>query len=84
MLQCWEFEPKKRPTFSNLVKSLSKCLETVAGYVDIGALSPRGITPELSEEATVSNPSASDAPVERDSLDKEPMAMEITCDETSV
>ena len=34
MHQCWELEPEKRPSFSSLVKSLSKFLERIAGYVD--------------------------------------------------
>ena len=34
MHQCWELEPEKRPSFSNLVKSVSKFLESIAGYVD--------------------------------------------------
>ena len=34
MHQCWELETEKRPSFSSLVKSLSKFLESIAGYVD--------------------------------------------------
>ena len=37
MLHCWEFEPKNRPTFLDLVNSLSHSLEAMAGYMDIGA-----------------------------------------------
>ena len=37
MLQCWELEPDLRPSFSNLVESVSNILENMAGYMDIGA-----------------------------------------------
>ena len=38
MHQCWELEPENRPTFSSLVKSFSKFLESIAGYVDFSAV----------------------------------------------
>ena len=37
MLECWAFEPEKRPSFSEIVTSLSCALEGMAGYVHIGA-----------------------------------------------
>ena len=38
MMWCWEMEPGERPTFSTLIKTLSKSLETMAGYLPVGAL----------------------------------------------
>ena len=37
MLQCWEMDPGKRPSFSVLVETLSKTLEEMAGYLHVGA-----------------------------------------------
>ena len=37
MQWCWEMEPDKRPSFSTLVKTLSKSLEKQAGYLRVGA-----------------------------------------------
>ena len=39
MLQCWEINPERRPSFSNLVDSLSNYLESLADYVDFGSKS---------------------------------------------
>ena len=35
MLQCWEPEAVQRPSFSDLVESISTLLESFAGYMDI-------------------------------------------------
>ena len=37
MLKCWDTEPQSRPTFSDIVISLSQSLEAMADYLDIGA-----------------------------------------------
>ena len=39
MLQCWENDADKRPTFSDIVGSLSQSLEALVGYMDISAFS---------------------------------------------
>ena len=41
MLQCWEFEPKMRPTFSSIVDTLSHFLEGMVEYMDISAFAYR-------------------------------------------
>ena len=38
MLKCWEHTPDTRPTFSSLVTSLSKFLDSMAGYMGIGTI----------------------------------------------
>ena len=38
MLKCWELSPETRPTFSFIVRSLSKVLDGMAGYMDIDNL----------------------------------------------
>ena len=37
MKQCWTFEPEGRPTFSQIVESLTQVLESMAGYLEVGA-----------------------------------------------
>ena len=77
LLQCWEFEPKNRPTFQDLVNSLSHSLEAMAGYLDVGAL------------GRINTPIASIDPVDLDDLAKEPSQSQsqvvgTICDETSM
>ena len=41
MHQCWSGEPEHRPSFTQLIESLSNSLEGMAGYVYIGAFGIR-------------------------------------------
>lgn len=36
MIQCWEFQPEMRPTFSSIVELLSSLLEAAADYMETG------------------------------------------------
>ena len=49
MLGCWELEPNGRPSFSDLVSSLSRVLEAMAGYMDVGAFGQLQVQPLKSE-----------------------------------
>ena len=51
MHQCWSGEPEHRPSFSQLVESLSSSLEAMAGYVHIGAFGVRSQSVCDSEDA---------------------------------
>ena len=47
MHQCWLHKPEGRPTFIQLVNSLSVILEGLAGYLDVGAFGRRtSVVPE--------------------------------------
>ena len=37
MLQCWDIEPGSRPSFSDLVKTISTSLEEMSDYLHVGA-----------------------------------------------
>ena len=50
MRQCWELEPESRPSFSSLVQSLSKFLESIAGYMDFSAFGEQGRFKETETE----------------------------------
>jgi hypothetical protein len=41
MLQCWEFEPERRPSFSSIVDTLSHFLEAMVDYMDISTFVSR-------------------------------------------
>ena len=52
MLHCWELEPKHRPTFSEVVNSLSQSLETMADYMDIGAFGKERTANQIGDAET--------------------------------
>ena len=35
-MQCWKMSPEDRPTFKQLCSSVSKFIECIAGYLEIG------------------------------------------------
>ena len=35
-MQCWKMSPEDRPTFKEICSSVSKFIERIAGYLEIG------------------------------------------------
>ena len=35
MLQCWEYRPEDRPSFKSVHGKISKCIEGIAGYLEV-------------------------------------------------
>ena len=36
MMQCWKMSPEDRPTFKEICSNVSKFIERIAGYLEIG------------------------------------------------
>ena len=43
MMKCWEMKPENRPSFKELHLSISKYIERIAGYLEMG-FNPFGVT----------------------------------------
>ena len=53
MLECWKENPDERPTFSQLVVTISSQLEGMAGYLDVGMFGDLQSSDETNEGADV-------------------------------
>lgn len=60
MLQCWEFEPERRPIFSSIVDTLSHFLETMVNYMDIGTATLASRSDEPTALKLINDESTSD------------------------
>ena len=50
MKKCWRQSPEERPRFSELVATLDKTLQSVAGYIELSMTLDRGGHQEEEEE----------------------------------
>ena len=50
MKKCWRQSPEERPRFSELVATLDKTLQSVAGYIELSMTLDRGGDQEEEEE----------------------------------
>ena len=83
MQQCWELEPKDRPSFSDLVSSLSQSLEAMAGYMDVGAFGQL----QVHSLAVESEPGGGEKPEDHSPTEKENKGdevVEVKFEETSM
>ena len=82
MQQCWELEPQGRPSFSDLVSSLSQSLEAMAGYMDVATFGQLQV-----HSASESKPGDGERPKDHRPSEKESKGdeiVEVKFEETSV
>jgi hypothetical protein len=85
MQHCWELEPKSRPSFSDLVSSLSQSLEAMASYMDVGAFSGEMQVHDSALEIEPPQP-AGESEKQRlpENENKEDEIVEVKCEETNM
>ena len=81
MQHCWELDPKSRPSFSDLVSSLSQSLEAMAGYIDVGTFGQL-LVRESALEIEPGEIEEQRLPVKKESKEEE--AVEVKSEETSM
>ena len=82
MQQCWELEPKDRPSFSDLVSSLSQSLEAMAGYMAVGTFGQLQVHSALERKPGDSEKPKDHRPFEEESKGDE--IVEVKFEETSM
>lgn len=79
MMQCWELDPDKRPSFSSLVDSLSQSLEGMANYMDIGnSLSKSSLVEKHAVNSGKESPAANSADKPLDGKSEEILITELS------
>ena len=51
IVQCWEQNPDDRPTFTDLVGTISTLLEEIAGYMDLSVMPSVQCTSGVSDDS---------------------------------
>ena len=82
MQWCWELEPQGRPSFSDLVSSLSQSLETMAGYMDVAAFGQLQVRSASESKPGDGERPKDHGPSEKESKDNE--IVEVKFEETSM
>ena len=58
MQQCWEYEPEKRPTFTELYSTMVSYIEKIAGYLEMNFNTANPLLPTADTSATNTNATA--------------------------
>ena len=54
MLQCWEYEPERRPTFTELYAKTASYVERIAGYLELNFCNPNPLVVTTTNKVTLS------------------------------
>lgn len=54
MMQCWEYEPERRPTFTELYAKTASYVERLAGYLELNFCNPNPLVSTTTTKVTLS------------------------------